>query len=641
MTEKPNYITLKSQVSPSLPLSRNGVREVIMASKGATILVLPGKWVILQNMPFHQLASLINSLNATHITHWTWNFEETKHNAERKYSLAKLKSLIITASFRRLARTIHPKDETSTLHMEGVTFKTATATAKHFVVSGTINATIKPGAPPEIDEKTETCEQTYEKPIIHTTYHISDEQSELARLIRSVENEKIHRFHYMNGGTIIDVEKMPSGVETRIARLPFPSPEDLAKCSRFYTIAIPELEIRDKNLKPLYRYTVYINGRRHAILTTRPLKSLFLRITRRKDPRLKKRLPHGASANQPAPLFLTVTDTLKEAFTKFTETIRTISQAIDRLPPHLANPPHPPTAPDNPDDPTTLLRELYIKTPKRKIHLIHEWINLFNMVKDLAPASTLYVVFYGRGWRTPNFPAFAFSKDGKITVLPFRTIPSSGITFKGGEFEQEYRRMHGIDRLLRFQMAPRRRKAELLLEDALALRDHVKPETPLNDAIGTLHARARENPYTTNIIEAFYAFTLTTTPPNEKLSLAIRKTTNILAGIVKTGRLIDILNQEEDFWTALRTAIKYTIKKRGYSPRKGVIITGNPEEVKRKTYEVINHIHGRLLALLTTPTKTPTETPTETPTTMTLNRITALLHALSPTNPATPSHITP
>ena len=79
----------------------------------------------------------------------------------------------------------------------------------------------------------------------------------------------------------------------------------------------------------------------------------------------------------------------------------------------------------------------------------------------------------------------------------------------------------------------------------------------------------------------------------------VEELTKILVGLVRTGRYPEdyVRLAEAGFLEPMRWVIKYAIKSRGYSIRKGVLILGDPAEVRRKTREVIQRIRGRLLAL--------------------------------------------
>jgi hypothetical protein len=75
-----------------------------------------------------------------------------------------------------------------------------------------------------------------------------------------------------------------------------------------------------------------------------------------------------------------------------------------------------------------------------------------------------------------------------------------------------------------------------------------------------------------------------------------RKVKDLLIGLSKTGNIDDIMKNSEIF-DVIRIIVKYEMKKRGYSLKKGVMFLGSPDEVKRKILEVVKGLRERVLAL--------------------------------------------
>jgi hypothetical protein len=72
-----------------------------------------------------------------------------------------------------------------------------------------------------------------------------------------------------------------------------------------------------------------------------------------------------------------------------------------------------------------------------------------------------------------------------------------------------------------------------------------------------------------------------------------------LAGLIKTGRPEDFTKERlADILKYARIAVKYEIKRHGYSSKTGVIFAGSPEEIVRKVLEVIRRMPERLAKLV-------------------------------------------
>ena len=111
---------------------------------------------------------------------------------------------------------------------------------------------------------------------------------------------------------------------------------------------------------------------------------------------------------------------------------------------------------------------------------------------------------------------------------------------------------------------------------------------------------AKNEEYPQNLVLVFYKYCLdakkdewTTDWLNE-----IAMVREILAGLVKSGKDRDFtLERLERVLRAMRVAVLWTMKCRGYSKQLGVIFSGDPATILRKILEFVRRLEGRVLAL--------------------------------------------
>lgn len=569
----------------------------IQASKGDTIAVVPGKWLIITNLPYDTINNVFKSLNNVGVRDVTISlrFRVIRENEERKYALVRLIDGVVVGEFSRTVDKGTVVEEHGEYEIEGLFLKPVKAKKKMFRESGYAIVRVTPWRTEtrEVIKNSEFVEETVDDRI---DWKITDENKILGKYMKSLvkDYEDGHRFwvkyafyyDYENGICLylrIDSDSEGIIMDGEICRVEPISEEELREISKYYSIKIPVLQAEGF----ITVIEVFYRGSKRKIVDVKWMPKFEVRRNRYTiSEYMKRKLPRG---------FVKGYWKYKE-FVEFIKDVREKTKALR------------PVKKFETDKLEQFMEQYYLSTPRKKMEIIRQWIRVFEKVKDLAPKATLYVIFYGRKRDRPKYVGFRVDKDGRMSVLTQRIVPVSGIVFKGGEFEKEYREAYNIERLIKYQAMSKKQKLEVIMNDVEEVRKElrdmgVEPSTSsYKDVVEKLKELALSKEYPDNVVWVFLQYVFS---KEEEIRELVRtgygkrteEAKKLVIGLIKTGRREDFERLSEKIIPAIRSAIKYTVKCRGYSQKKGVMFLGNPEDVKKKIYEALMRIRGRALAL--------------------------------------------
>ena len=614
------------QISAGARIELMCFKDALMASKGDTILVVPGWFVILTNMPWQRFLDAFKALDtkACRITWIKLVIDIFRVNEQRKYVLARLAEGIIEADFTRTEVKEEVIEHGRKLVIDGVEFTITRVARHHYQVGGMATLKFFPNGSwtiyEEVEEKTRTSTDVAEGVewrIVDPSTRLSSILSRYAERTRSPSRRFFGRTTIFTeqGIATVFVDRVDGSIRAKVSDVGLPSEEKLLKCSRFYSIIVPKLLMREDMEGREARYAefdVYYDGRKRTlVLNTEPPDALWFRALRRRSisTYAKRILPRGYESardiirkvggygfyydmvHEPS----RVTKVLAE-FNRF---ISEVYEKIQNL--------H--SKPRDIDGVGGFFEAIYARIPRRKLRIVREWIELYEKVKDLAPKTTLYVVFYGQKVykrRLPNFVGFRIDGDSNISVLSRRVVPVSGISFRGGDFERLYRDVMNLDNLIFYQLSSRQEKLVILKDWVEEVRGRlrelgVEPATStFKEVYDKLKELSMSKELTDNgVYLAFQFLEKLKDRAQAEVLKRVKELARVLVGLVKTGKYPEDYGKfaEAGFLESMRWVIKYAIKSRGYSIRKGVLILGDPAGVRRRVREVIQRIRGRMLAL--------------------------------------------
>jgi len=250
----------------------------------------------------------------------------------------------------------------------------------------------------------------------------------------------------------------------------------------------------------------------------------------------------------------------------------------------------------------------FVRTPERKLEHVKNFIKAADMVKKLVPDSdvTLYVTFVLSkkariAQKEKSYSGFRYKLGESLQVL--QSAPPTKVTAIAikGDFEKDYIKFSGLGKLMEYQFGPTEKKLEILKKDIEELRETVKAKAGKD--LLEMHPEKEIIPIFGEIIAS--------TDKTSNIAVLILKQTSRkvkvpsevllkLAGLIKTGRPEDFTKERlADILRYARIAVKYEIKRRGYSSKTGVIFAGSPEEIVRKVLEVVKGMPERLAKLMT------------------------------------------
>ena len=539
------------------------------ASKGDTIFGTYNQWLIAVNLPWEitneHLANPEISLE------YAVYAEKIKEVPERHYTLIKVTK--IEKTYRRTREEIEHK-EPEIYEFHGIRVKKGATTVAKIKEEVTEEWTPETGFREEKVKEIDRWDYTDER----TTYEILEE-NEITKLI-----QKSKEFHLTD---IIKGFKLTEYYGTKFRKFDGVDEQVLLDLSRYYVIAYPFLTCR---FNSIYYHIIYVyyNGRKLEI----PLNTLDSEVPPPLDFRVslrrlaltrhyKSKLPTGDYFSEPEK-FVEFAREAYEKARKIEEKTR-ISKNVKELTPT-----------------ERFLEIFYIRTPKRKLKAIEAHLKLYEKLREmLRDEPVLYISFPNKyGSQSSNYACFRIQGDS-ITVTGIAQVPITAITIKG-RFEEAYKIAHGLKKLLSYQFAPKEKKIQMLREDVEALRREIeekfgKPVTELHpeyDIMMYLFYRA-ENYEGDNLVLLLYkARNLERAPENVTLLK--------LAGLIKSGKDYDYtVERLKDVLEALRIAVKYEIKRKGYSTKLGVVFSGTAQNIAKAVMETVQKIQeSRARALL-------------------------------------------
>jgi len=250
----------------------------------------------------------------------------------------------------------------------------------------------------------------------------------------------------------------------------------------------------------------------------------------------------------------------------------------------------------------------FVRTPERKLEHIKNFMRAADIVKKLVPDSdvALYVTFVLSkkariAQKEKSYSGFRYKPGEGLQVL--QSAPPTKVTAIAikGDFEKDYIKFSGLGKLMEYQFGPTEKKLEILKKDIEELRETVKAKAGKD--LLEMHPEKEIIPIFGEIIAS--------TDKTSNIAVLILKQTSRkvkvpsevllkLAGLIKTGRPEDFTKERlADILRYARIAVKYEIKRRGYSSKTGVIFAGSPEEIVRKVLEVVKGMPERLAKLMT------------------------------------------
>ena len=553
------------------------VRYLKPASKGDTIFGTYNQWLIAVNLPWEitnehlanpEINNEISSLG------YAVYAEKIKEVPERHYTLIRVTK--IEKTYRRTREEIKHK-EPETYEFYGIRVKTGATTVTKIkeVVKEvwTPETGFREVEVKEIDRWSYTDERT--------TYEIVEE-NEITKLI-----QKSKEFHLTD---IINGFRLSEYYGTKFKKFDGIDEQTLLDLSKYYVIAYPFLTCRFNDTY-YHIIHVYYNGKKLEI----PLNTLDSEVPPPLDFRISLRrlaltrhykslLPYGDYFSEPEK-FVEFAREAYEKVRKIEEKTR-IARNIKEL---------------TPTD--RFLEIFFLRTPKRKFKAIEQHLKLYEKLGEmLRDEPVLYISFPNKyGSRSSNYACFRIQGDS-ITVAGIAQVPITAITIKG-RFEEAYKDVHGLRKLLSYQFAPKERKIQMLRQDIELLRMEIeekfgKPVSELHpeyDLMRYLMNRAefRYDEYEDNLVLILYRARKLERAPNNVTLLK-------LAGLIKSGKDYDYtVERLKDVLEALRIAVKYEIKSRGYSTKLGVVFGGTAQNIARAVLETVQKIQeSRARALL-------------------------------------------
>jgi len=608
------------------------IKDIMLASKGDTILVCPRRWFIVVNLRYERLVQIFRELNdkASRIKSITFKVQVIKDNPERKYVLCKLLEARIDYEIERedSIEKFYPQED---IEFDSVIFTRTLRKLEIYRLRGSGTLTILPETY-NFTEKIESRELVRvfkdEKVMVR---EVKDENTLLGRVVKKL-NEYIEGLRRKElggelevwcreGDRVLKIRLFPwfSGnvsYDISIYEDPLPSEEDLLELSKFYVIKIPKFYMNNtirrtvfENLnevkRVLYVLDVYYNGKKFEVVVKglseipKPLRASVVRRRFAISKYAKLHLPRKFEGSD---YFLFKYFESDKSLKDFVEEVKQIINVRNFKPKDVSFM-------------ETFLEIFFEKTPKRKLKLIEPYIKILNEVKDYAEKSALYVIFHGQKdeWgrrHLPNYKAFRITPVTqdiyRITVDNQPPVPTTAIVLKGGEFEKRYRDAFNIDNLLTYQCARIEEKVEMIKLDCYELRKRLEQmginvaEIPFKELVNKIEELARSEEYPQNLVLVFYKYCLDAKKDDWTTDWVheVAMVREILAGLVKSGRDRDFtLERLEKVLRAMRVAVLWSMKTRGYSKQLGVIFTGNPESILRKILEFVRRLEGRVLAL--------------------------------------------
>ena len=546
------------------------------ASKGDTIFGTYNQWLIAVNLPWEIANEHLNP--ESNELAYTVYAEKIKENPERHYALIKVTR--VEKIYRRTREEVEHK-EPETYEFHGIRVKTGATTVTR------IEEAVKEVWTPETGFREEEVKEIsrYSYTDERTTYEIL-EINEITKLIE--KSKEFCLTDVANGFRLSEYYgtrfKKFDGVEREILEL-----------SKYYVIAYPFLTCR---FDDIYYHIIYVyyNGRRLEIplntFSSVPPPPLNFRVSLRRlalTRHYKSLLPYGDYFSEPEKFI----EFVRKAYLAV-QGIKTINVPIFdvfRKPVEIKVRELTPTE--------RFLEIFYIRTPKRKFKAIEPHLKLYEKLREmLRDEPVLYISFPNKyGSQSSNYACFRIQGDS-ITVAGIAQVPITAITIKG-KFEEAYKIAHGLKRLLSYQFAPKEKKIQMLREDIEALRREVEQKFgnvtelhPERDIMKYLFDRA-ENYEGDNLVLLLYkARELERAPENVTLLK--------LAGLIKSGKDYDYtVERLKDVLESLRIAVKYEIKRRGYSTKLGVVFSGTAQNIARAVLETVQKIQeSRARALL-------------------------------------------
>ena len=549
------------------------VKYLKPASKGDTIFGTYNQWLIAVNLPWeitneHLANPVINEISDLEYTVYA---EKIKEVPERHYTLIKVTK--IEKVYRRTREEIEHK-EPETYEFHGIRVKTGATTVTK------IKEEVKEVWTPEIGfQEVEVKEiDRYSYTDERTTYEIFEE-NEITKMI-----QKSKEFHLTD---IINGFKLSEYYGAKFRKFDGVDEQVLLDLSRYYVVAYPFLTCRFNDTY-YHIIHVYYNGRKLEI----PLNTFDSKVPPPLDFRTSLRrlaltrhykslLPYGGYFSEPEKFV----EFAREAYGKVKEIEEKtrISKNVKELTPT-----------------ERFLEIFYIRTPRRKFKAIEQHLKLYEKLREmLRDEPVLYISFPNKyGSRSSNYACFRIQGDS-ITVAGIAQVPITAITIKG-RFEEAYKDVHGLRKLLSYQFAPKERKIQMLKEDVEALRREIEEKFgksvtelhPEHDIMKYLFDRA-ENYDGDNLVLLLYKARNLERAPNNVTLLK-------LAGLIKSGKDYDYtVERLKDVLEALRIAVKYEIKSRGYSTKLGVVFSGTAQNIAKAVLETVQKIQeSRARALL-------------------------------------------
>lgn len=547
------------------------VKYLKIASKGDLIFGLSDKWLIAVNLPW--------SFNEHFFGQCTVHVEKIKEVSERRFALVKVTK--IERTYERTREEVeHREPQVHEFH--GIRVKTGTS------VVAKIREEVKDVWTPESNsnsfQETEIrVLERHEYTDQRTTFEII-ENNKITRLLQL--SNGFYLFDIVNG-FIFNVYYNYTSAEFRAFQ--GISEQELLELSKYYVIAYPFITCKFPS-GVYYLIHIYHNSRKFEVSMNTFERDvphpLNFRATLRRfalTRHYKSLLPFGDVFEDPIKL----TDFLRGAYSK----VKEVEAKTD-----LAN-----SVKDNLDFMERFLEIFFIRTPKRKLKAIEPYLVLHERLrKMLRDEPVLYISFPKKyGAMHSNYAGFRIQGDS-ISVHGIVPFPVTTIAIKG-KFEEAYKDVHNLRKLLRYQFAEKEEKLKMLREDIEALRAEI--EEKFGKKVSELHPELDIMRYLLNRAEQY---------EGDNLALLLYKARNLarapdiatilkIAGLIKSGKDYDYTEERlKDVLESLRIAVKYEIKRKGYSTRLGVIFSGTPQRIARSILETVKKMQeSRMTALLT------------------------------------------
>ncbi|MEM2029894.1 MAG: hypothetical protein QXV35_00980 [Archaeoglobaceae archaeon] len=493
------------------------IKYLKMASKGDLILGTRQGWFCVVNMSITKWSDLGSRSFEIHAI-------PIKALAEKRFYLVKAKRIII--------------------HKEVFDEIRTPLTQAFFKVAGT---TLKFGITRQVVYRKEVRE-THDLENGKVSTEIISEEKEKDWIIPIYETGDKSEFIFdPTKGILYDYNKV----------ITFPAiPEKrLRELSKIFTIAFLEKQ-RFQN-RTFYHYKVFYDGKKLEIISNSPIPSLHFRITARRFAIAKRdRNALETHKTKMSPVeFMNVLYRFRDLDCNVP--LKDISE-FERF-----------------------LEIFYVRTPKRKFASAELYFKIFDFIRNnIEKEATLYLVFRGKKSMNANYGCIKFDGE-RYSALPTRAVGISTIAIRG-KFEQEYKKAFGIEELLRYQFADTETKLKILREHIEECRtcyinagkklEEIHPERSSLDDIVSLVAN--ENNLIKILVENMNR-------PKTPLYVSNRSVYPIVVlGLIKSGKPYDYTAERlQDLLKLIRIAVKYEIKRRGYSSKLGVLFSGTPSTI--------------------------------------------------------------